>query len=503
MNQLCAGNPRHNHEAKVERDKLIGAKFVGVNNGNVASCDNCDGNSNGNVILRKRKQQQLKSKKLAAFYCGACCLLMCATILTLSTWRHETHEEQQELDLNNTRSRLGDASARPGTPAQTHQRPRGSSAYLIEPSAANNVIDCGPSGHDHEPRTTLFIVINSRAQNLERRRKLRSGWLKPANVRRELCPPSSSSSSRPPPPWTPSGAAPALPPLEGAPATPPNEWPINQVNRALARGARIGRIEWLFALGQVRGDSHRAELIRRERGQFDDLLVLNLTESYRNMTLKHLATLEWLLAARRAPTRGGHTSRGPAILIKCDDDAQLDLAQMIAKYALETATPSPSRAGGGVVAGAKQRPLLMCAQFAPNSPVARAPPHEDPLDQQQSSRGDAKQPRRANKWALTRAEWPHDTFPAYCSGLAYLASLDLVEGLLAASPGLGRGHNAPLWIDDVYVTGVLLERLARTGHGPRIVKLNAHFCYTRAQKSHRESLEPGLKCMAYEDQETT
>jgi hypothetical protein len=326
--------------------------------------------------------------------------------------------------------------------------------YLIQPEG--NVIDCeqleGPNWmtHSSQPvhplgeasQKTLFIVINSRADNFERRQRLRKSWLNKSNLVAELCRSAKSN------------------------------------GRQSAPGAgSIRRIEWLFALGRLNNDAPSndddddADLaidsrIHEESRRCGDLLVLNLHESYRNMTSKHLAIFDWLLKERNQSSSEHYYQN---LLLKCDDDAHLDLSQIISIYEIE-ANPNNSNANSD---------LLMCARFEEHSPVLRKFTHH-----------------KTTKWSVTRKEWPYDTFPSYCSGLAYLANLKLVEKLHLVAPLVDEGAQPTLWIDDVYVTGVLLAALELDDL--KLVKLNPYFCYTKAQRLHRESLEPGVRCMAAE-----
>lgn len=313
--------------------------------------------------------------------------------------------------------------------------------YMLQPEG--NVIDCKfPDEPYDEHRevstkrplraeTSLFIVINSRVDNFERRRRLRDTWLNKQSLDEALC-----SSSQ------------------------------------LTSGARVKRVEWVFALGHMGFsgiESSTTVLDRRldeESRMYGDLLQFDLLESYRNMTRKHLAIFKWFLE-RSDPKIGRQKQMLRTILLKCDDDAQLDVAQMISRYAMETEPSSSSNTN-----------LLMCARFQENSLVLRKFNH------------------RTTKWSLSHHEWPYDTFPSYCSGLAYLASLELVEKLHLIAPLVDQVLQPTLWIDDVYVTGVLLAALDL--EDLKLVRLNPYFCYTEAQRLHRESLEPGVRCMAAE-----
>ncbi|XP_047476434.1 beta-1,3-galactosyltransferase 5-like [Penaeus chinensis] len=59
---------------------------------------------------------------------------------------------------------------------------------------------------------------------------------------------------------------------------------------------------------------------------------------------------------------------------------------------------------------------------------------------------------RTGKWAVAREEFPSDEYPAFCSGHVWVLPTPLLPRLLEAS------KSAPfLWVDDVYVTGVLAQ----------------------------------------------
>lgn len=334
-------------------------------------------------------------------------------------------------------------------------------SYLIEPSAS---VECELAKFNQEP-ITLLIVVNSRATNFGRRQRMRATWLNARTISRQLC----------------------------------------------ALGL-VGRVEFLFALGvaararqpvaasagaklvsarhaHALAPTTTSRLVAREAHASDDLLVINLEERYRNMSLKHLAIFKWLVVRRRQRGQGPAAPNALELLLKCDDDAQLDLGQLLAEHVRARATSGSdsdqmfanNTDGGATSLKAKnksQNNWLFCAQFPANTRALR---------------------HAATKWHLSQSEWPFDTFPAYCSGLAYLTSLQVVEKLLIVAHLIQWNatrsmYTEPLWIDDVYVTGVLLGALAEP---VRVHRLNAHFCYTGAQRWRRKRLT-GRPCMAAE-----
>lgn len=324
-----------------------------------------------------------------------------------------------------------------------------------------------------EGSTKLLIVVNSKWNNFQRRHKLRSSWLNPANLNKILC-----------------------------------DHHRHQLQRDLKGKRRqqrvITEIEYVFALGlgneagqatgqraaaaaggargghseswPTNGRSARA-MVSEEAQQFDDLLVMNLYENYRTMSLKHLSIFKWLLKWRP------REQERHLLVLKCDDDAQIKLHQLL-DFALVAADD------GGRLRDHDQN-WIMCARFPANTQVLRPP--------EPSSAGRRHTGQR-QKWQLTRGEYPFDTFPAYCSGLAYLAPSKLIRRLFALAHAVLRSDTfedrfaEPLWVDDVFVTGILLESMANR---PRIFATNGQFCYTKAQHTRRAALKS--PCMVWED----
>ncbi|KAK4300809.1 hypothetical protein Pmani_027011 [Petrolisthes manimaculis] len=57
-----------------------------------------------------------------------------------------------------------------------------------------------------------------------------------------------------------------------------------------------------------------------------------------------------------------------------------------------------------------------------------------------------------NKWYVTPEEYPEQKYPPYCSGSAFLMNWEAAPALLKAS-----STSRFLWVDDVYLTGVLVK----------------------------------------------
>jgi hypothetical protein len=85
--------------------------------------------------------------------------------------------------------------------------------------------------------------------------------------------------------------------------------------------------------------------------------------------------------------------------------------------------------------------------------------------------------RGGGKWSVTRQEYPKDTYPAYCAGLAYLLTPDAAKDFYSAA------NRVPFfWIDDVYATGIL--PLAPGVGSVSRISLNLRFTMDRRQLVH-------------------
>lgn len=144
-------------------------------------------------------------------------------------------------------------------------------------------------------------------------------------------------------------------------------------------------------------------LLEAEHAKYSDLVQGDFVDHYRNLTLKNLMGLKWV----------GQYCPSVRFVIKSDDDAFVDAAQL--RRFIERTWPAGPPAE-----------ILMCNV------------HEDAIVQ------------RTGKWAVSREEYPSKTYPAFCSGLAYVMRPELASKLFRASSRI-----PPLWVDDVYVTGLL------------------------------------------------
>ncbi|XP_063863667.1 beta-1,3-galactosyltransferase 5-like [Scylla paramamosain] len=93
------------------------------------------------------------------------------------------------------------------------------------------------------------------------------------------------------------------------------------------------------------------------------------------------------------------------------------------------------------------------------------------------------QPQRAGKWAVSHEDYPWPEYPTYCAGLAYVITPALAD-LLARVAQAGVAPR--LWVDDVWVTGLLAE----------VLRLRPHYLNLRYSYEHDELVAWACPCPA-------
>ena len=161
-----------------------------------------------------------------------------------------------------------------------------------------------------------------------------------------------------------------------------------------------------ITLAFVLGLNHQKgldELLQEEAKKHQDIIQGDFYEDYHNMTLKSLLGLKWV--KEHCP----HVK----YLIKSDDDMIINVPYLLDVLAKTNMTRS------------------LLGPYNENSRVMR--------------RG---------KWSIPLEIFPFYYYPAYESGAAYVISGDLVEPLFTTSQ-----YVPSIFIDDVYITGILAEVL--------------------------------------------
>ncbi|THD19627.1 Hexosyltransferase [Fasciola hepatica] len=175
---------------------------------------------------------------------------------------------------------------------------------------------------------------------------------------------------------------------------------------------RVGgeRIATLFFLGRAENKQGQED-INQESAQYQDIIQRNFTEHYHNMTRKHLTVMEWV-------SKGYCESL--EYLIKVDDDTFVDVFHLV-RFLKTERLKTPNSFYCSATSGAR-----------PIRPSKKTP----------------------SKWVITTTEFEKSVFPTYCEGLGYIIEAHLAPYLYWCSL-----FTPPIWIDDVYVTGILAENL--------------------------------------------
>lgn len=161
-----------------------------------------------------------------------------------------------------------------------------------------------------------------------------------------------------------------------------------------------------FLLGDP-DDSFIQKKIDRESEKYQDIIQGNFVDTYEHLSYKHLMGYKWVL----------NYCRNVTFVLKVDDDAFIDI------FALILYTQKKL-----IISNQHPKDILCCSVFPQGTPVYRN-----------------------GRYKLTYKDYPYDTLPKYCSGLAYIVTPDVINDLYYASFKV----KPFVWIDDVFVTGIL------------------------------------------------
>ncbi|CAJ0589599.1 unnamed protein product [Cylicocyclus nassatus] len=172
-------------------------------------------------------------------------------------------------------------------------------------------------------------------------------------------------------------------------------------------------VELLLAIGQngttivyfiVSSPKYNFELdsLAAEKRLYNDIIALDITESYGNLILKVYATLMFY---RQHCEQVAH-------LIKVDDDVVLLLDKILS------------------IRKNVDENVIYCQLWNNHAPS------RNPI----------------SKWYVPRSSWPQDVYPDYCDGPAYIIGRKAAKKLLDATPKLRR-----FYFEDVFFTGIAAD----------------------------------------------
>lgn len=158
-------------------------------------------------------------------------------------------------------------------------------------------------------------------------------------------------------------------------------------------------------------DQEQDHDLQTEQSQYNDILQGDFIDSYRNMTLKSLLGLKIVM----------DFCPNVRYLLKTDDDMFINIPLML-----------------------RRLEMLQLKRFIMGPLIKKA------------------EVRRYGKWLLTNEEFSLPYFPDYMAGSAYVITANVVSLLFETS------HYVPyIFIDDVYITGILARIINVTLVGPQ------------------------------------
>lgn len=155
-------------------------------------------------------------------------------------------------------------------------------------------------------------------------------------------------------------------------------------------------------------DTKFEKQLSEEHEKYGDIVQGSFVEHYRNLTYKHIMSFKYGLY---------HCPHAKYIL-KTDDDVLVNMPLM--RYFLQT---DFFLYGGSNI--------LACSLMKRNRVI-----------------------REKSKWQVSFEEYPNKMYPPHCSGFAILYSSDVVFQLYKEAQ-----NTQYFWIDDVYVTGIVAQKL--------------------------------------------
>jgi hypothetical protein len=172
-------------------------------------------------------------------------------------------------------------------------------------------------------------------------------------------------------------------------------------------------VRFAFFIGLRSNDATLNQAVQLESDHFQDVIQADFEDSYRNLSLKSLSALHWITA----------NCNWTRYVLKTDDDAYVNMRALLQHLSDIDHPRDPS-------GGLKPRRLILCRIWRGMNVL-----------------------RDDIKWGVSRDEFPDEFYPAYCSGIAWIMTRDMIVAMDRIANKVKR-----FWIDDVYITGILIER---------------------------------------------
>lgn len=173
----------------------------------------------------------------------------------------------------------------------------------------------------------------------------------------------------------------------------------------------------LFLIGRTMDDISQ-EFIIRESKQFKDIVQGSFHDSYKNLTRKHVMGLTWVL--KNCPNVD--------FVLKMDDDIFINLPLVMEYLNINFPKLKENENGYSLMSSRTSSKIFICHI------ISDGQPERDPK----------------SKWFVRPDEFSSQKYPPFCSGWGYMTTVETIESIL------DQIHPTNfLWIDDVYITGIL------------------------------------------------
>ncbi|OWF42017.1 beta-1,3-galactosyltransferase 1-like [Mizuhopecten yessoensis] len=172
------------------------------------------------------------------------------------------------------------------------------------------------------------------------------------------------------------------------------------------------RSKMVFVMGAV-ADNRVMEKVKMEHAHYGDIVQEDFVDSYRNLTHKGIAALNWVSSYCYNATYA----------LKTDDDIMVNIFKLVSKLTSDI----ENRLG--------KTDLILCNQWL-RMKVLRD---------------------KKSKWYIPKEDFEPNYFPAYCSGSAFILSIDVIRRMSAVAK-----YVPFFWVDDYYITGMLAKKVGVT-----------------------------------------
>ncbi|XP_060080973.1 beta-1,3-galactosyltransferase 1-like [Ylistrum balloti] len=172
------------------------------------------------------------------------------------------------------------------------------------------------------------------------------------------------------------------------------------------------RSKMVFIMGSV--PDHRVmDKVKMEHAHYGDIVQEDFIDSYRNLTHKGIAALNWI----------SNFCSNATYALKTDDDIMVNIFKLVSKLTSDI----EHRLG--------KKNLILCNQWL-RMKVLRD---------------------KKSKWYIPKEDFEPNYFPPYCSGSAFVLSIDVIKRMSAVAK-----YVPFFWVDDYYITGMLAKRVGVT-----------------------------------------